>query len=1082
MEATQDEVFRRTAMPLLEGILTGYNATIFAYGVSLALMTALAQNLVLQRNRDRHTDVQATGCGKTHTISGTHEDPGVIIRTTAELFRLIEETDDEYDTHIEVSMVEIYNETIRDLLSDDFPACPTGGLRLLENEKNRVTVGGVTLKRPKSVEDVMNLVMMGNSRRSTSFTAMNSQSSRSHAVLQMNIGRSSKGHDIDVAESVVRQCLTSATLSIIDLAGSERAAATQNMGARMKEGANINKSLLALSSCIAALCQRPIRGVRPHVPYRNSKLTRMLKFSLGGNCRTVMIVCVSPSSRDLEDTYNTLIWADKAKNVSTKISRNTAGVDVRSAQYIEALARKETELKDLKATIARMEAGEKSRDNKRRELERADMQRTIADVDKQVQLGKPNILAGGTYRAGWDGAELLIAAMKDKLATLDNQDDIAHLNSVIKQQYARFQTNADAAESMRLGESSQTTVNNVLRNASLRKFGDLADSADLENLRLTIELRRAEMTNNLLETRETAYREAVQRLAIAAVNVMTVLRNIVAGLGAQGDVLTKMAGQGSTAGIGGVIAVLADMSKEARQALDGLFADVAGGDLPPLPTVDRLGSGKASSPNKPFVSPPSTASDYSLQAPRRMPRSPLIPSSSSSSNRPDVRNTPSGKRLLANAAVKAKVASPVLMSPKRRGARWKVASKAALGSPALELPPNKKGVLWAEEDEHKYMSSEDSKSSDWIDEDEEASPVAGAKTSGALSAPARRSLAPQQPRKTITISPVKASNQSARPPKMLMPGKMPRSSIALSAASRPLPLPSAFSSNTGNSSMSTMRPPASTFRKTLVSLDERESTSSPESGSAASRSSGLGSASRVPLNERSAVPGANTSLTIGGNGNTSPSGISGLPGVFSNLSRPTQSSLGKATGGLPKRISLANMGNGMPSSVSMSDRRSSSTGPIRTERHKIRPSVGPIAGVRHPVPGGANESISGASRFGLATITASPRPGPGLYGSTASSPSPNSSPLGPPPAKSAYNPLGGGATRLTQPTAASLARRTSTMGLASAAAAGNTSMAGNSSMSMGPPQRGPRPSVSIAQLRQQPRTSILPPQGGSRFR
>ena len=101
-------------------------------------------------------------------------------------------------------------------------------------------------------------------------------------------------------------------MSIIDLAGSERAAATKNRGARLNEGANINKSLLALGNCINALCD-PRR--RNHVPYRDSKLTRLLKFSLGGNCKTVMIVCVSPSSQHYDETLNTLKYADRAKEI-----------------------------------------------------------------------------------------------------------------------------------------------------------------------------------------------------------------------------------------------------------------------------------------------------------------------------------------------------------------------------------------------------------------------------------------------------------------------------------------------------------------------------------------------------------------------------------------------------------------------------------------------------------------------------------------------------------------------------------------------------------------------------------------------
>jgi kinesin family protein 18/19 len=1020
-----------------------------------------------------NTDIQATGCGKTHTISGTEEDPGVIVRTTAELFRQIEETKDEYDTHIELSMVEIYNETIRDLLADDFPACPVGGLRLLENEKNRVTVGGVTLKRPKNVAEVMSLVLMGNSRRSTSFTAMNSQSSRSHAVLQMNVGRSSKGHDIDVAESVVRQCLTSATLSIIDLAGSERASATQNMGARMKEGANINKSLLALSSCIAALCQRPIRGVRPHVPYRNSKLTRMLKFSLGGNCRTVMIVCVSPSSRDLEDTYNTLIWADKAKNVSTKISRNTAGVDVRSAQYIEALARKEQELKELKVTIAKLEAGERSYHDKRRGLEKADIQRTIADLSKHVRGGMPNVLVGGAIRAGWDGAELLIGALKQHVATLSDADEIEYINSLIRQQYARFQNNAQSVEAMRLEQNAQTTIDNVLRNAGSRKFGDAADAADLDILRLTIELQKAEMKRDLLEARESAYREAVQRHAAAAVNVAAVLRRLGHDLSKQGDELTRMAGAGNTAGMGDVTTALTSLAQDSRVALEGLFKDAAGGSLPPLPNLARIAPGPTPHMDT-LPSPLASGLGYNISTARALPQSPLVRSTSASApTRLNVRDTPSGKRLLSNSVPKSKVASPVLMSPKRRGARFKTASKASLSSPAPKAfaPAGaKRGIRFAEEDETRYLTaSETSKGSDEWEDLPEPAPE---RRTGALAAPARKSLAPQA--KTTEPSPTKAAPKPPGRPLMMMPGKKRASILPSSSVTSP-PTSSTGSRSSICGAPSVMgRLPGTRFTSSLVALSE-----DPSSTSSSSRSSGLGAPSRPPLNERTAVPGGNTSPN---SSSASPPNVPGLPSasssVFAALSRPTQSSLGKQAGsGLPKRISLANMGNGMPSTVSASDRRSSSTGPIRNERHKVRPSIGlGPASARHGAGGPGNDSIMGTSRFAssLATIAASP--GHRIpYDSAESTPSPTGSPTGGmASAKTAYNPLGGGATRLTQPTAASLARRTSTMGLHSA---GNTSIGG----SAGGVHRGPRASVSMAQLRG-PRASELPQQGAGRFR
>ncbi|KAI0532746.1 kinesin motor domain-containing protein [Xylaria digitata] len=285
---TQTEVYEATTKGLLDSVLDGYNATVFAYG--------------------------ATGCGKTHTITGTPQMPGIIFLTMQELFEKINDCSDEKHTEISLSYLEIYNETIRDLL---VPGGSKQGLMLREDSNQAVTVQGLTSLHPKDVQEVMDMIVLGNEYRTVSPTDANATSSRSHAVLQINIAMKDRN-------AAVNEPHTMATLSIIDLAGSERASATKNRGERLIEGANINKSLLALGSCINALCDPRKKS---HVPYRNSKLTRLLKFSLGGNCKTVMIVCVSPSSAHFDETQNTLRYANRAKNIQTKVTRNVFNVN-----------------------------------------------------------------------------------------------------------------------------------------------------------------------------------------------------------------------------------------------------------------------------------------------------------------------------------------------------------------------------------------------------------------------------------------------------------------------------------------------------------------------------------------------------------------------------------------------------------------------------------------------------------------------------------------------------------------------------------------------------------------------------------
>ncbi|TQN71442.1 Kinesin-like protein 6 [Colletotrichum shisoi] len=308
--ATQNDVYEGTTKQLLDSVLDGYNATVFAYG--------------------------ATGCGKTHTITGTSQHPGIIFMTMQELFEKINERSQEKTTEITLSYLEIYNETIRDLL---IPGGSKQGLMLREDSNQAVSVAGLTSHHPKNVQEVMDMIVQGNEWRTVSPTEANATSSRSHAVLQINVSQKDRNADVNEPH-------TMATLSIIDLAGSERASATKNRGERLLEGANINKSLLALGSCINALCDPRKRN---HVPYRNSKLTRLLKFSLGGNCKTVMIVCVSPSSVHFDETQNTLRYANRAKNIQTKVTRNVFNVNRHVKDFLVKIDEQIALINELKA-------------------------------------------------------------------------------------------------------------------------------------------------------------------------------------------------------------------------------------------------------------------------------------------------------------------------------------------------------------------------------------------------------------------------------------------------------------------------------------------------------------------------------------------------------------------------------------------------------------------------------------------------------------------------------------------------------------------------------------------------------------
>ncbi|XP_067164738.1 kinesin-like protein KIF19 [Apteryx mantelli] len=305
--ATQETVYRATTRGLVAGVISGYNATVFAYG--------------------------PTGCGKTYTMLGTDREPGIYARTLGDLFQAIEDTSGDMDYEVSMSYLEIYNEMIRDLLNPSL-----GYLELREDSKGVIQVAGITEVSAINAEEVMQLLLKGNKQRTQEPTAANRTSSRSHAVLQVSVRqRSRRGGAVRLGR-----------LFMIDLAGSERAAQTQNRGQRMKEGAHINRSLLALGNCINALSDK---ASNKYVNYRDSKLTRLLKDSLGGNSRTVMIAHISPASTAFEESRSTLTYADRARSIRTMVRRNLLSVSYRVAQYSSIVADLRREIQHLKSRV-----------------------------------------------------------------------------------------------------------------------------------------------------------------------------------------------------------------------------------------------------------------------------------------------------------------------------------------------------------------------------------------------------------------------------------------------------------------------------------------------------------------------------------------------------------------------------------------------------------------------------------------------------------------------------------------------------------------------------------------------------------
>ncbi|KAJ8755969.1 hypothetical protein K2173_024514 [Erythroxylum novogranatense] len=266
-EVSNDEVYRETVEPIVPIIFQRTKATCFAYG--------------------------QTGSGKTYTMKP------LPIKASRDILRLMHHTYRNQGFQLFVSFFEIYGGKLFDLLSDRKKLC------MREDGKQQVCIVGLQEYRVSDIEMIKDLIEKGNATRSTGTTGANEESSRSHAILQLAIKRSVDGSDTKPPRLIGK-------LSFIDLAGSERGADTTDNDKQTRlEGAEINKSLLALKECIRAL-----DNDKSHIPFRGSKLTEVLRDSFVGNSRTVMISCISPGSGSCEHTLNTLRYADRVKSLS----------------------------------------------------------------------------------------------------------------------------------------------------------------------------------------------------------------------------------------------------------------------------------------------------------------------------------------------------------------------------------------------------------------------------------------------------------------------------------------------------------------------------------------------------------------------------------------------------------------------------------------------------------------------------------------------------------------------------------------------------------------------------------------------
>ncbi|XP_076014308.1 kinesin-1 heavy chain-like [Genypterus blacodes] len=306
---TQVEFYNAVAQKIVRDVLDGYNGTIFAYG--------------------------QTSSGKTHTMEGKLHDPdmmGIIPRIVHDIFNYIYSMDENLEFHIKVSYYEIYLDKIKDLLD-------VSKVNLsVHEDKNRVPyVKGCSERFVCSPEEVMDTIDEGKNNRHVAVTNMNEHSSRSHSIFLINIKQEN---------SQTEQKLTG-KLYLVDLAGSEKVGKTGAEGTVLDEAKMINKSLSSLGNVISALAEGST-----YVPYRDSKMTRILQDSLGGNCRTTMVICCSPSSYNDSETRSTLLFGQRAKTIKNTVTLN---VELTAEQWKTKWEKEKEKNKTLKTSVTWLE-------------------------------------------------------------------------------------------------------------------------------------------------------------------------------------------------------------------------------------------------------------------------------------------------------------------------------------------------------------------------------------------------------------------------------------------------------------------------------------------------------------------------------------------------------------------------------------------------------------------------------------------------------------------------------------------------------------------------------------------------------
>merc|ERR1712142_385882 len=307
----QNKVFADLGLNCLNNAWEGYNTTLFAYG--------------------------QTGSGKSYSVVGYPENKGIVPKLCDKLFAQIKEKEsepnydkenDDYD--VQLSMIEIYNEQVKDLLN--LKSFKKGGLKVAQRPGQGFIVPDLKIRGVSSYADIDSLIVEGTKARTIASTNMNASSSRAHTIVTIYFKQKRNVNGKSMTKTSI--------INLVDLAGSERAESTGATGARLKEGAAINQSLSCLGNCIKALADQSSGKAKNKivVPYRDSKLTMLLKNALGGNSKTVMVAALSPAHVNYDETLSTLKYADRAKAIKTKAVVNESPTDKLIRELREEIA------------------------------------------------------------------------------------------------------------------------------------------------------------------------------------------------------------------------------------------------------------------------------------------------------------------------------------------------------------------------------------------------------------------------------------------------------------------------------------------------------------------------------------------------------------------------------------------------------------------------------------------------------------------------------------------------------------------------------------------------------------------------